>query len=171
MKHALIAAAFVAFASAAAGQAAAQTNYTDPIGLYSYRSPAGWSRNSGQVGDSDVAWDAPGGMTRGGMFTGITGKRGSLRARIDEKAAGGSVIERRTLTVDGIPCELMSVQRPTIRETLMLCLIGAQFSDGWFDLEFYMGMVSPPEDAGWHMTAFNAAVATLNFGDGVQPAR
>jgi hypothetical protein len=157
-------------ALAAPGIAHAQSRFTGQLDIYSFNAPDGWTPYTDR-GYADVAYDAPGGKSQGGIFAGLKDAERSLSDEVTSFIGSDALQERRTLTIDGMPCEFASVVKEGyIRNSMLLCHFSVPFSDGPVALEFFLGSAAPVASADWQMVIFWQAANSIAWGAAFEPA-
>lgn len=135
------------------------------LDIYTMEPPSGWGYRKDS--NSDMNFDAPGGNTNGGMFVGLKDATLPIDTEIDEFIGYDTVLERRTVYIDGHSCRVARTQKTTsltIVNTMLLCHIVVPFSEGDVNLSFFYGMVSRAGDSGWHADLFWKAANTIRWG-------
>lgn len=155
---------------AAASAAQAQSRFTGQLNIYSFNAPDGWTPYTDR-GYADVAYDAPGGMSQGGLFAGLKDAEQPLSDEINAFIGGDSVVDRHAVTIDGAPCEFASVSKSgTIRNSMLLCHFYVPFNDGDAAIEFFLGSASPPASADWQLAVFWQVANSITWGGSFAPA-
>lgn len=133
------------------------------MNIYSVEPPAGWTARSSS--SSDMNFDAPGGMQNGGLFVGLKDANQSVDAEMASFIGSSTVLDNRTVYVDGHSCRTARVQSSSqVINTMLMCHIVIPFSDGPANLEFFLGMASPTADADWHTPIFWQVAESLRWG-------
>lgn len=155
----LLAAAFMApqFAHA-------QARFTGQMDIYSFEVPAGWTQLE-KRDYADVVYAAPGGESQGSFFAGLKFVEHPLSDAMNDAIGYATVRDRRSITIDGLPCETATFtgdNRSASR--MLLCHFHVPFSDGDAQVEFFMGGASRAgmEDA--HSSVFYQVANSIKWG-------
>ncbi len=160
----------LAAALAAPGLAQAQSRFTGQLDIYSFAAPDGWTPYTDR-GYADVAYDAPGGQSQGGFFSGIKDAERPLADEITAFIGADALQERRAVTIDGMPCEFASVvHEGFVRNSMWMCHFYVPFSDGPAAVEFFFGSASPVASADRQMEIFWQVVNSIVWGGAYEPA-
>ncbi|MEX0645697.1 MAG: hypothetical protein WD076_10320, partial [Parvularculaceae bacterium] len=130
MRNRLFLAAAAAFLAAPSGPASAETRFYGQMDLYSLAAPDGWTPYTDR-GYADVAYDAPGGKSQGGIFAGLKDAARGLSDEVSAFIGADPVEDRRAVTIDGVPCETATtVKDGYVRNAMVLCHSIVPFADG-----------------------------------------
>lgn len=155
---------------AAPGAAHAQSRFSGQLGIYSFSAPDGWTPYTDR-GYADVAYDAPGGQSKGGIFAGLKDAERSLSDEITGFIGVNALQDRRAVTIDGMPCEFASVVKDGyIRNSMLLCHFYVPFSDGDSAVEFFLGSAAPVASAGWQLDVFWQVANSIEWGADFAPS-
>lgn len=157
-------------ALAAPGVAHAQSRFYGQLEIYSFNAPDRWTPYTDR-GYADVAYDAPGGKSQGGLFAGLKDAEQSLGDELSAFIGYDALQERRAVTIDGMPCEFASVMKENyVRNSMLLCHFVVPFSDGDANIEFFLGSAAPPASADWQLNVFWQVANSIEWGDAFAPA-
>jgi hypothetical protein len=155
---------------AAPGIAHAQSRFFGQLDIYSFNAPDGWTPYTDR-GYADVAYDAPGGQSQGGIFSGLKDVERPLSDEVTSFVGSFALQERRAVTIDGAPCEFASVIKDGyIRNSMLLCHFYVPFSDGDAAIEFFLGSASPVASADWQLGVFWQVANSIEWGADFAPA-
>lgn len=163
-------------AFAAPGLAHAQGRFTDEMGIYSFTPPDGWTQNafSYDADIPDVIYDAPGGASQGVLVSDFEPAEASLSEAMTENIGSDALVERRSVTIDGMPCEFASTvdddEDDSHRESGLVCHFYVPFSDGPVAAEFQLALRSSAAGADSQLEIFWQVANSIAWGAAYEPA-
>lgn len=157
-------------AALACGSASAGSLFYGQMDIYSFAVPDGWTPFTDR-GYADVAYDAPGGQSQGGIFAGLRNAERSLSDEITAFIGYDALLDRRSVTIDGVACETASVVKDGyVRNAMLLCHFVVPFADGDTNIEFFLGSASPVAQADWQSEVFWQVANSILWGDAFAPS-
>ena len=157
----------LAAALAAPGIAHAQGRFTSPLGVYSFTAPNGWTPHT-DLGGAHVLYKAPGGAV---LFSGSAEVTHSLGAEMTAEIGADALVERRAVTIDGMPCEFASaIEDGVMRTSMLLCHFYVPYSDGEARIGFNLVLLSPVARADRQLEIFWQVANSIKWGGAYAPA-
>jgi hypothetical protein len=148
-------------------EASAATRFNEELGIYSLDAPEGWKQIA-ERGYVDVVYDAPGapdGQPVGGIFAGVKPAERPMTEEIAAFVGTNKLVDRRSVTIGGLPCETASVaQGEAAHNTMLFCHFVVPFQDGPRILEFFMGGAAPVAQAESYKQAFWQVASSVRWG-------